>query len=443
MRLAIATITAFVFTALAGAAGGDLLWLDQVDRAAGFDTAIAVTTGTDRVYSAGLVTTLLGDTDFVVRANELSSGRLLWEDTYDQAGSNDAATSVVASGGIVFAAGSVVSPAGNLDFFARAYDEATGAVAWQDQVDRTGGRDVAVAVASSVGRFYAAGFVTEAFGNRDFLIRAYDAKTGVVQWENQLDLAGFKDQATLGSMIVSGGRIFVGGLATNLSGGEDLLLMSYDTQTGQLVWQQVFDSGGFDAAKSITARWGRLFVAGYQADPSNYTRFTIRAYDAQTGVLVWENHDASSGPGFDYANGVVTSNGRVYAAGFGTSLSGKQVYLVRAYNASSGQLLWEDAADKGGSFDYATSIATSRDRVYTAGSGGAGCGAYPVSNCGMLLRSYEGKSGRLLWEDAADLPYGDDLAKALVLQSQKLVAIGYVTNALGDQDYAVRVVEAD
>ena len=103
-------------TGTAQAAGGDLLWEDQFDKAGGGEAAAAIAVEKGRVFAAGA-----DDGDFLVRAYDAKTGALLWEDRFDKAGGSDEAKAIVVEKGRVFAAGQGTNAAGNLDFLVRAY----------------------------------------------------------------------------------------------------------------------------------------------------------------------------------------------------------------------------------------------------------------------------------------------------------------------------------
>jgi outer membrane protein assembly factor BamB len=84
------------------------------------------------------------------------------------------------------------------------------------------------ALAIGRGQVFAAGSGTNAAGNRDFLIRAYQAKTGVLLWEDQCDQAGLNDAAV--ALAAGGGQVVAGGMATNASGNFDVLIRAYKVQ---------------------------------------------------------------------------------------------------------------------------------------------------------------------------------------------------------------------
>src|SRR5687767_6215101 len=73
-------------------------------------------------------------------------GDLLWQDQHDFAGGEDIAMAMAAADGRVVVVGSVQAMDGGTDLMVRAYDGKSGALLWDDQVDRDGGDDKAVAV---------------------------------------------------------------------------------------------------------------------------------------------------------------------------------------------------------------------------------------------------------------------------------------------------------
>jgi len=66
--------------------------------------------------------------------------------------------------------------AGNCDFVVRAYDVATTDLVWMDKFDLAGDFDTAADVVVRNGRAFVVGRGTNANGNQDFLVRAYEAK---------------------------------------------------------------------------------------------------------------------------------------------------------------------------------------------------------------------------------------------------------------------------
>jgi hypothetical protein len=315
-------------------AGGDLVWEDYVDTAGGPDGINALAVRSGQVFAAGSDTNAAGNRDFLVRAYDAKSGTLLWKDQLDKAGDADRAFALAAGAGQVFAAGFGTNAAGNQDFLVRAYDPETGALRWEDQRDPAGFNDVAEALAVWDGQVFAAGSGERGPDNQDFLIRVYEAKTGALLWEDQTDKAGFNDAAY--ALAVGGGLVFAAGFGTNATGNQDFLVRAYRATDGALVWEDQVDRAGFnDIAFTLAVGEGRVFAAGSGQRMAGHEDFLVRAYNAKTGALLWE--DQVDRAGFDDAALALTvREGHVFIAGFGTHAAGNNDFLVRAYETKTG-----------------------------------------------------------------------------------------------------------
>jgi hypothetical protein len=101
---------------------GDHLWQIDVDLADGDDRATAVAAAHGRVVVVGFATHAAGDTDWIVRAHEARTGRILWRDRVAVAGRHEEALAVAMGEQRVVVAGPAVNADGNMDHVLRAYD---------------------------------------------------------------------------------------------------------------------------------------------------------------------------------------------------------------------------------------------------------------------------------------------------------------------------------
>jgi glucose dehydrogenase len=250
----VALLGSFCLVGGACGAGGDLVWEDHADTAGGADGINALAVRSGLVFAAGFDTNTAGNRDFLVRAYDAHSGSLLWKDRVDTAGDADRAFALAAGAGQVFAAGFGTNVDGNQDFLVRAYDPQTGALRWEDQRDPAGFNDVAEALAVRGGQVFAAGSGERAAGNQDFLVRAYEVKSGTLRWEDRADKAGLNDAAF--ALAVEGGLVFAAGFGTNAAGNQDFLIRAYQTKDGALVWEDQVDLAGLDDAALALAAGG-------------------------------------------------------------------------------------------------------------------------------------------------------------------------------------------
>lgn len=418
------------FPGSASASPSELLWEDRFDTAGSIDVATAIVSDARRVYAAGYGVNAAGNFDFLVRTYSAKTGDVLWRDEFDMAGGDDAASSIATDGTHIFAAGRVASPGEDPDLLIRAYMARSGDFLWEDVFDVAGGFDEALAVAADGRQVLVAGGGTNAAGNFDFLVRAYDGRSGALLWRDQVDVAGSHDVAE--AIATDGRRVFAAGGVTNALGDLDLAVRAYDARTGIGLWNDQFDAaGGSDAAKAIATDGTQVLVAGFATSATGGGDFLVRAYESKTGAIRWEDQVDKSGGG-DTALAAATSHGRAYVTGFATSAAGDFDFLVRAYDARTGESSWEDQFDAMGRDDQAFAISSDGRRVFVAGAG-----TNIAGDRDFILRAHDGRTGSILWEDQVDKAGGDDAAFAVATGHGLVFAAGQV-GTFGNLDFILR-----
>jgi PQQ-like domain len=446
--------------AVAARAASELLWVDTVDRAGGVDIAQAAAADGARFFAAGQSAGAGGDPDVLVRAYETRTGALLWQDVYNPAAGFDAARDVAAGGGRVFVAGTSRTPTGR-NFLVRAYDAATGALLWQDEHPGAGGLvpgsgGVANTVSVDGDRLFAGGTLSRAPGNFDFFVRSYDAETGAVLWEDKVDEG---PAGRVGQVTAHGGRAYAVGFVGSCNeffdnGGDcDFVLRAYDGISGRLLWRQRADLGRYDIGRAVAAAGNVIVGVGYGGEFAT-SDFTVRAYDAVTGTLAWADRADKAGQ-VDKAFSVAAGAGRVFAVGTGGTCNlfvapgGDCDGLVRAYDAMTGTLVWEDVVDGGGDAYFGADVGVltgaidvSSSLLFASGAGGD-CRWDVASNCDLLVRAYRMHDGDLAWEQQFDRSGGDDAANDLALHGDSLFAVGGSSRAFAaDFDFLVLAYDA-
>ena len=109
-----------------------------------------------------------------------------------------------------------MSPTSDYDWLIRAYDAKTGALLWQNEFDGAEGNDGVIELAVRRRAVIVAGYSTNAVSptsSTDWLVRAYDIKTGDLLWEDLFDMAGDSQQAS--TLAVKGRAVFVAGTVSN------------------------------------------------------------------------------------------------------------------------------------------------------------------------------------------------------------------------------------
>jgi outer membrane protein assembly factor BamB len=245
--------------------------------------------------------------------------------------------------------------------------------------------------------------------------RSAFAATGDITWLNRIDLGWEKTYA--GPITADRGKIFAAGAGPfRFSPSSDAMIhvVGYDNRTGQILWHNVcLGTHWDDHAKDITARGGMVFVAGIGNLNTAYPgkAILVCAFDADTGVRVWE--DRRDGEGSTQA--IVAHAGRVFVSGGWPTRP-----VLRAYDAETGVVAWE--AEAGGSIspysDVGGSIAIHGNLVFAMGRDAAG---------GLHLRAYDAQTGAPSWETE---PLGDtESARSLHVAASAGVVFAVVTDA--------------
>ena len=222
---------------------------------------------------------------------------------------------------------------------------APGDLLWEDHFDREVGnnRDMARDVVVRRSRVFVVGGAETSAGGSDFTVRAYARKTGALLWEDYYDPAGNDSDRALAADVFGNKLVVVGD--TNSAVSRQMTVRTYNTKTGALVWSNDFfrsDGYGFNVADDVVIHEGRVFVVGVTQATVGGTAFTIRAYRLSNGELLWEDYFNRVGDQQDGAYKVIANGNKVFAAGYSYLDSNTSAFTVRAYSAKTGQLVWED-----------------------------------------------------------------------------------------------------
>ena len=172
---------------------------------------------------------------------------------------------------------------------------------------------------------------------------------------------------------------------TNDAGDSDFHVRAYSAASGAVLWTDTYDpTAGFESAGSILFDGGTVFVGGSGTRPRRLDKHILRAYDADSGALIWESRQQSQTEGQGIV-GLAAGRGHVCSVGSGIRKRNLD-YLVRCHRSRDGDLRWEDRFDLERNSDRALVIARSRGRIVTAG---VGTREPPVRNGNLLVRTYE------------------------------------------------------
>jgi hypothetical protein len=253
-------------------------------------------------------------------------------------------------------------------------------VLWTREVGTAGDDKVNAVAADSTG-VYVAGVTDGAFpggtnaGYEDAFLQKYDANGNLV-WSQQFGTAD-QDLAT-GVAVDSSGVYVVGSTAGSLSGTSagmwDGFVQKYSL-TGTLLWGDQFGTPLNDEAYGVATDSTGAYVVGYaegSVDGATYAGgydAILRKYSA-SGTLMW-NQEFGSGSD-TRLTAVAADPSGVYVTGWtrgalpGQVSGGGVDTFVQAYTPD-GTVVWTRQWGGTGD-DFAYSVATDANAVYTAGS---------------------------------------------------------------------------
>ena len=335
---------------------GSLVWDDYFDDGASFPRPRSISVEDGKVIVGGS-----RNGGWTLRAHDASNGELIWDEQLENLFFKD----VVSNDRKVIATGSGTDEAGNPVDLIRAYDSSTGNLLWQKTYEN---ESISLDYIEVLGtKVVLAGSYRDEVGNINWLIKAIDIRNGVESWEDRFDLAGGRDQ--INSIAINNNNVYVIGQGLNEVGNSDWLVRAYNALDGSLQWQNQFDlSGDFDIAIDIAVSRDRIFVAGVSGlnDGSFNGDGIVRAYNAQDGTVIW--HEQLDINESDNAFELIAVKGQqVIVAGTDFSLAGDYGWNVTSYDSTSGAILWQDDLVNNGIFDDVAAIATGNEQVFVAG----------------------------------------------------------------------------
>jgi outer membrane protein assembly factor BamB len=414
-----------------GASGPHLRWQSR-GQIEPFGSALDVAARGNVVVASGNVCTgpNLGQCNWYVRTIDASDGVTLWEERLN-VGGFDRSQGVVIHGDRVFASGWFATPAQGFDFVVRAYELRSGAPLWEQRIHRGGFFEVAELLGAHANRVFAVGTVQGASGSADFAVVALDAATGAILWESLIDPSGlrFTDQAF--SLSLHGSRLFSVGPIDSFT---SLLVRAYDVRTGQVLWEDAIPNGSqFVRGRTLASSGDRLFVGAGVFDAMGQEDLLIRAYDELTGTLVW-SHQEDTG-GHDEVLAIALAGDRLLAAGGdGCDDSFLSCSLAtRAFDARTGALLWRDSVqDVSGGDAFPSALIALGGRALVGGSAQDATGDYA-----WTLRALDLATGSAVWNER--ITHGG--VNTITAVGSRLFAAGFLANAQGLEDITVRAYE--
>ncbi|MEA2580946.1 MAG: trimeric autotransporter adhesin [Actinomycetota bacterium] len=306
---------------------------DWAPDAVGAVTSLAATPDGTTVYSGGSFSSVSGEPIPRLAALDATTGAAdpAWDRTpnlpvYSLALSDDAVH--------VYVGGAFTGMGGEVQSGLVAIDLTTGAAVsgWDANVD---GSVYALAASADGSTIYLGGKFTHVGGSSRGNLAAVDAGTGALS-----SALTARANGIVRSLVTYGDRLYAGGLYSKLAGQVANDLGAFKMSTGQLdaSWQPRAD--GLIRSIAVAADGSSVYVAGDFNTINTTNRPHLAKIDATTGNLVGAFFPTNNGYVL-YKTFAVTLGGSQVFAGMGGPAGGR----IRAFDAVSGQVNWNDNAD--------------------------------------------------------------------------------------------------
>jgi hypothetical protein len=412
-------------------APGDELWHAAYGTSARA-AAMALSPDGSRVYVTG---TSLFNTATV--AYDAATGARLWNKA--GSGGEPSAIAVSADGATVFVVARVAgSPNKVLTIESNAATgKARWSATWSDPTyEFTGVPELAVSVD---GRFamVISRWVNQHQASMDIV--AYRTKNGRVAWSRVDAPAAEPFPAPSAAAATSTGALIVTGTLSNRNPhGIDTLTIAYDVESGSELWRRTFQGSrdhanfGYDVTSSDDG--GVSYVTGSSSGKGGAVMTTL-AYDVTTGDLLWS---AIDGPSTSSGWGVVTA-GDPSVAAIGDVLDASFHSQARTivYDAASGDVRWMAVyPPSGGGATFPDDVAARADGsvVYSL------IGTCPTLSCdaggrAWVVAAYAAATGTLLWTATHPAPGRDLRAAALSATATEVFVAGDRSDSNGHDTF--------
>lgn len=283
-----------------------------------------------------------------------------WDQSFGFQNSQSNTSADIDASGNVLIAGYTNVASGNDDMVILKYDP-NGNLIWNRKYDQASSVDRGNAVTCDVaGNAYLGGSTTNTSGDRDFTVVKYDA-AGTQVWVSHTDIAA--DNGV--EIRFNNGLVYQVGYSHN-GLNDDGFIRALDAGTGTVLWQNSFDNGGqdrfvnleFDAA-------GNVILVG-NSDNSGNPEYLVVSYDI-TGNQNWISKGLLNGTGNDVGNDIKTdAAGNIYISVV-HKLAGQRDFAVAKFN-NSGVLLSKIIIDKGKDEESVGIELTNSGKVFLTGT---------------------------------------------------------------------------
>ena len=202
-----------------------------------FVSRLAGHLGDERIVTAGLGIKTTEISSFILRSYDAHTGSLIAEDDFELTVDEESAAAIEAGAGRVYAVGSGLNPNGKLSLLVRAYDAGTGELLWEDELNEDPSAEREGTVYRTNGPRGFAKDKTQSpvpqASRSSFRVQAVDTRTGEIVWQDEFLTRDQRDQDLSRQVPPGPPQAFERSFS--------ILIQTYDTETDELLWQDQFD----------------------------------------------------------------------------------------------------------------------------------------------------------------------------------------------------------
>lgn len=192
------------------------------------------------------------------------------------------------------------------------------------------------------------------------------------------------------------GTIVAAGFGSQIGDISTITVKTYDAESGVILSDDIYELNIKEEGLARGAQPNeRIFAGGVGPGATDLSNFVVRVYDAKTGKFQWEGmlnltpQDAA-GPGH-LVSTLEPRRATATRVASAPSSASAPSFLLRALDAVTGGLMWEDEFTT----DGRSRTERIANRLVPEGRGAAG--VYPSFE--FSIRMFEREGRRLLWED--------------------------------------------
>lgn len=238
--------------------------------------------------------------------------------------------------------------------------------------------------------------------------------------------------------VVKGPRVYLAGRAdsTGWPTSGDALVLSYNTDSGGLNWQYLYNpvpDNGYEEIDGMIIEPDGIYLTGWTKGATTDEDFLIQKISL-SGQLIWTNSWDYNGMGkFDGANGhMAMDENFIYAAGHVNLLDGSLVCFSRSDGAYQWDVTWSGSAN-----DEVLGLTMSPDSMlYTVGYFGSS-----QANSQTCIKKFT-RAGQLIWSTNWG-GTGTEDSRALVADGDSLLFVVGSTTSYGNGGSDIFILKYD